>query len=354
MNDTVNREKFHQMLTLVKGGLSPREFVEQSSCFVFQGGFICTFNDEVACRMPVPLDFTGAVQAQQLLDILEKVEDVDLFVRVNKKGELEFKGDGKAFGITMDAEIFMPLDRVETPKDDRWAPLDDEFLIALDLVKHCVGTDESKFLLTCVHFHPDYIEACDNHQIMRYHIDTGLSKPFLLRGTSIAGIKNLGMTHIALTKSWVHFRNAAELTMSCRRYTEEYPDLNGAISAKGGEPIVIPKGLAKAAERAAIFAVTQPGSPLIKVSLSQDVLHITGLGVVGWYTEAKDVSYNGPDMRFVISPELLQKLSETHSNASISPTKLKVESAKKWEYVTVLGVADEPSAPAEEAPKKKK
>ena len=329
----INRENFLNDLEMVKAGLSPREFIEQSSCFVFSNKMVMTFNDEVACRKEIGIDVTGAVQAQSLLNILEKLDDPELKVRENEQGELEFRGQGKGFGVTKDTEIFLPIDRVEMP--EKWHPLPKEFTEAVGLVQHCISTDESRFLLTCIHLGPEYIEACDNLQVMRCKVKTGLKNSVLVRGTSIKSITSLGMDQAAMTKSWIHFRNQAGLIFSCRRYTENYPSLDKIISSEG-HPIVIPKGLAEASDRAAVFAQDKSGDPLVTVSISNGVIRLKGEGLSGWYREVKKTSYEGPPIEFVIAPELLKHISERYSDAQIGEDRLKVVGGG-WEYVTVLG-----------------
>lgn len=329
----IDRESFLNDLGMVKSGLSPREFIEQSSCFVFQEGMVITFNDEVACRKKVGLNITGAVQADSLLAILEKLDDPDLKVRENEKGELEFRGKRKGFGITKDAEIHLPIDRVEVPK--KWHELPKEFIEGIGLVQHCVSTDESRFLLTCIHLSPEFIEACDNLQIMRCYVKTGLKGSVLVRGTSLAHITSLGMDKMSLTKSWIHFKNQQGLVFSCRRYTEDYPSLDKLISFKG-HPIVIPKGLSQASDRAAVFAMDKAGDPLMTVTISNQMIRILGEGLSGWYKEVKKIDYEGPPMEFLIAPALLKHISENYSDAQITDIKLKVAGGG-WEYVTVLG-----------------
>jgi DNA polymerase III sliding clamp (beta) subunit (PCNA family) len=329
----IERETFLSDLNTVKAGLSPREFIEQSSCFVFQDEYVMTFNDEVACRKKIGLDITGAIQAASLLAILEKMDDPELMVEENDKGELEFKGKRKSFAVTKDAEIFLPVDKVETP--EKWRELPKEFTEAVGLVQHCVSTDESRFLLTCIHLHPDYIEACDNLQVMRCQIKTGLKDSVLVRGTSLAHIVSLGMDKIALTKAWIHFRNQQGLVFSCRRYAEDYPSLDKVIHCKG-HPMVIPKGLAQASERAAIFAVDKAGDALVSVTIKEGRIRIVGEGLSGWFKEVKKVNYSGPPMQFFIAPELLKYVSEKYKNAQITEDKLKVVGGS-WEYATVLG-----------------
>jgi len=329
----INREEFLNNLEAVKAGLSPREFIEQSSCFVFADGQVMTFNDEVACRKEVGLKLSGAVQAAALLDILGKITDEELKIRENEKGELEFAGKRKRFGITKDAEIFLPIDRVETP--EKWAPLPKEFTEAVGLVQHCVSTDESRFVLTCIHIHPEYVEACDNLQIMRVKLPTGVKESILVRGSSLNHIVSLGMDQMAVTKSWVHFKNQSNLIFSCRLYREDYPDLGAQIKVKGHD-ITIPKGVKEASERAAVFASNKSGDPLVGVSLTAGQIEISGEGLSGWYKERKGVAYEGPPMTFVIAPTLLMHISEHHNEARIGDSKLKVNGGH-WAYVTVLG-----------------
>jgi DNA polymerase III sliding clamp (beta) subunit (PCNA family) len=330
----INREEFLNDLEMVKAGLSPREFVEQSSCFCFRDGEVMTFNDEVACRKQVGLQVTGAIQANNLLAILEKLDDTELLIRENDKGELEFKGKRKGFGITKDAEIFLPIDKVERPK--QWVELPKEFTEAVGLVQHCVSSDESRFLLTCVHIHPNYVEACDNLQIMRVKVKTGVKSSILVRGTSLVHITSLGMDQMSMSKSWIHFKNHAGLILSCRIYSEDYPILDELMKVKGGD-IVIPKGLAEASERAAVFANDKSGDPHISVKIADGRVRLLGEGLTGWYREVKKVTYDGPTIEFVIAPELLHYISEKYSEAKINETKLKAEGGH-WTYVTVLGM----------------
>lgn len=346
----IDREKFLTILEMVKPGLSQREFLEQSSCYVFQDGKVMTFNDEIACRMDIPIKITGAIQAVTLLDILSKLDDPVLKVRENDKGELEFRGKKKGFGVNKDAEIFLPINQVEMPT--KWHPLPKEFTEAVGLVQNCVSSDESRFLLTCIHVHPDYVEACDNLQIMRYQMKMGLKSPILMRGTSIKYITSLAMDEVAITKAWTHFRNQAGLIFSCRKYVEDYPPLDRLVELDG-HPITIPKGVKDASERAAVFASDKSGDPLAMVSISSDAIRIRGEGLSGWYEESKSINYEGPPLRFSISPDLLRYISDQYSEAHISPDRLKV-SGNRWEYVTVLGTTEKAEVESPEPKKKRK
>ena len=87
----VNRENLLKELESVIPGLSPKEVIEQSSCFVFQDNVITTFNDEIACSIGTALDIKGAVPAKLLLEVLRKVTDEEVEIK-QKKGELSIFG----------------------------------------------------------------------------------------------------------------------------------------------------------------------------------------------------------------------------------------------------------------------
>lgn len=334
MSLRINREQLINELQMVRGGVSAREFIEQSSCFVFMDGRVLTFNDEVACRKKTCLNgIEGAVQAQHLLEILDRIPDDELEVEGGDNGELLFRGKRKEFGVVMDSEIHLPIDKVEVPTE--WKELSPEFTEAVGLVQHCVSTDENKFMLTCIHISEKWIEACDNLQLMRCRMDTGIQGSVLVRGTSLQNITQLAMSKIALTKSWIHFRNKSGLTYSCRRYSEEYP-MMGKVLKIEGHPVVIPRGLAEAAERAAVFAADKAEDALVSVMVKPGMLRIRGDGISGWYKETKKTTYEGPRIEFVISPELLKHISEKYKEAQISEDKLKVDGGT-WSYITVLG-----------------
>ncbi len=343
----VNREQFLNQLTLVKGGLSNREFLEQSSCIVFKDGEMMTFNDEVACRLKTSVLITGAVQASLLLDVLGRLDDEELEIRENKEQELEFKGKRKLFGLTKEAEIFLPIDRVEMPK--KWLPLSPAFVESVAMVQHCVSKDHSRFLLTCIHVAPEFIEACDNHQAIRCRLKSGLAESLLVRGTSLEPLVNLGVDQIAVTKSWLHFKNQQGLVYSCRRYVEDYPQL-GRLFEGNGNRVVLPKSLVQAAERAKLFAVDKVADASVGVALFEDTIQISGRGASGWYKERKRIRYDGERLEFLIAPDLLAQVSAKYEEAILLDNKLKVK-GDGWDYVTVLTVKGEEEAVKEETSK---
>lgn len=338
---SVNRELFLSQLDSVYPGISPKEIIEQSSCFVFHEGKVITFNDEVACRNECIAELSGAVQADPLLKILRKLEEEELDIEY-ADGELLIKGKRKKSGIRMEADITLPIDKIEEP--GKWTSLHPEFTEAIDIVKNTASKDQTSFNLTCVHITPDSIQSTDDTQVSCYKIDTGfdldissngqmVSGGVLLRRESVQHIVGLGMSKYSITKSWIHFKNKRGLIFSCRRYNEDYPDISRVLKVKGTKT-QLPKGLAKSAENADIFSSENDDNKII-VELKPGKVKITGQGVSGWHSELRNMNYEGPKMKFMIAPQLLSRISTQHNECQIADGALKVVEGK-FTYVTCL------------------
>ncbi len=340
----LNREEFLHVLESVSPGLSPREVLEQSNCFIFQKGQVFSFNDEVACRRPtgLPEEITGAVPSKPLLEILAKLKEDEIEVLASD-GEMIVTGERRSAGIRMEAEILLPLDAIEPPKS--WKTLPGDFAEAIKIVSHCAGKDADNFSLTCVHVHPNWLEACDDTQLCRWGMQTLVNAPTLVRSTALRHVSNFGMVQYSETDAWLHFRNESNLVLSVRRYlggADEFPDLGKAIRGEGTK-VQLPKGLVEAAERANVFSSEGGDNNRVMIELRPGKLKIEGRGVSGWYREAKRIKWAEDSVSFLIAPSLLSDLVKRHTEVSIGKGKLIVNGGP-YVYVAALGKpeAEEP------------
>jgi hypothetical protein len=335
MPQTVNREKILSQLEAVLPGLSTKDIIEQSSCFVFKGGQVMTFNDEVACVQKSDLQIEGAVKAAPLLAILRKMDDEEIAVE-ELDNEVQIKGKRKIVDVLKDKEILLPVENVEQP--GKWKKLSEGFLEAVDLVQSCAGKDDSQWNLTCVNLHPEWMEACDDVQMTRYMIPTGVKKSTLVRRTSLKSIVSLGVTKMSETETWIHFKNAEGLVLSCRRYIEAYPDLGPILDFKG-KKAPLPKGLDDIIDRAEVASSEDPDANEVTVELKSGKFRIRSVGLSMKYTEWKKTTYQGDDIKFMISPKMLKELTK-YDTCELTDSKLKVDNGKLV-YVTCLGIAEE-------------
>jgi len=331
----INREELLRQLESILPGLSTREIIEQSSCFVFRNKTVMTYNDEIACTQESCLPIEGAVQAVPLVSILRKLKEDELEITTSKE-ELLIRGKRKKAGIRMDADILLPIDSVDKPK--KWKDLPDDFANAISIIQQCSGKDETKFSLTCVHLTSKWIEACDGYQAARYKIRIEIEKSILVRKESIKHIVELDMTEFSETKNWIHFRNSSGLILSCRRWIENFPELSELLKVKG-TPTKFPKGLVEAVEKAVIFSAENAEDNQIIINLKPNKLRITGRGASGYYQEIKNIKYKGKSLSFRVAAELFADLIRHHNSCEITFDRLKVTTGK-YTYVTVLQVMD--------------
>ena len=339
----IEREHFLTQLELLRPGLSPKEIIEQSSCFVFIDGLIRTYNDEVSCSIKSPLDIQGAVQAQPLLNTISKIPTSHISIELGD-GEFLIKDKKRNAGIRMEAQVLLPFQSVELP--EKWKKINpQEFSDAVSLVTKCASKDESRFDLTCVHVTSEYIEAADTTQMCRHKIDLPVKQEFIVRAVSLNHIIGLGMSRISETPNWIHFKNPAGLVMSCRRQTDEYPKLSKFLKVEG-ELSTFPKGVSVAAEAASVFSSENADNDKITVVVSPNKdgkkgrLKVLGEGASGWYSEVKNIEYHGKPLKFRMSPDMLIGLLKQHQDCYINDTRLMIDTGN-YVYATALGAADE-------------
>ncbi|HEC66121.1 MAG TPA: hypothetical protein ENI23_12580 [bacterium] len=332
----VKREELVQKLESVLPGLATKPIIEQSQCFVFTDEKLVTFNDEVACSIDSPLDIQGAIPAKALLQLLNKLPEEEIEVRV-EENELLIRVGKKKTKLRMEEEMTLPIEELEEPT--KWRKIPKGLVQAINISLSCAGKDESQFVLTCIHIHPEWVEACDNFQVIRYPLKTGLKKSVLIKRDSLKAIVGLDMTEWSQTDNWTHFRNPLGLTLSCRRYLEDFPDLTKVLAIKG-KPMELPKNIKDVVVRAEIFSSENTANDSVMVRMKSGKMEIKGEGPSGWYKEVKSIEYDGPPLAFAIAPKLLVEISSKSTSCQLGDTGLRVD-GDGFTYVTCIEKVEE-------------
>lgn len=340
----VQRSTLIAQLETVRHGLSPKDIVDQASCFAFRDGKVFTFNDEVACWGPSAFNPEGkgiVVPSGPLLALLPKLPDDELDFSFTDEG-LVIKGKNKRTKIRVEGEIRLPIDTVTIAKPGDYFDAPDGFVEGLSLVEKCAGTDDADFKYTCINMTPKWIEACDNSQIARFRMKLpGLTDgSFLVRKEAIKSVLSLDVKKIATSGAWVFFKDDRGVVIACRRYVEEYLNLTAAIELVGsGVPAELPKGLGDAATNAAIFSAENGDDDQVLVKLKAGVASITGEGATGSHNELRRVKYDGPPVSFRISPKLLVRITTDYPECEVSGAAMRVV-VGRLTYVVSLAVPE--------------
>ena len=326
----VQRSLILSILESVSPGLATRELIQQGTCFVFTGGRVHKFNDEISCFREFPVPITGAVKAKSLLDLLSKMSEDEIEIDCDGT-TLQIKGKGKKCGLTMEADILLPIESVEDAVD--WSPVAQGFSEAVGIVHSCASTEESTFVLTCIRITPDFLEATDQYQVARYQIETGVKNVLLVRAECLKKLTSLDIQEVSESGSWLHFRNQAGLQLSCRKYQDKYPELDRHIESLGDTKITLPGGLKEVVDRCSIFSSENASGSYVLVEIQPDRIIISGEGPSGWYKEMKKTTFSGEPIKFSIAPKLLVELSSRANDCFVAPGRLGV-STGKFRYVT--------------------
>lgn len=318
----INRKSLLRCLEAVSPGLASREGVlEQGQCFIFQSGRLTTFNGEVACSIVSPLDLEGAVPAEPMLKLLRKIPEEELAVRIDS-GQLQIKGRDKWTAIRMESEVRLSLEDMEKPGAD-WKSLPKGFVGSLGIAVSCVSSDASLPVITCVHLTPDHLESCDNRQLIRCPLETGIAE-CLVRGSALKSVITMGVEEVNQTDNCLHFRNGNGLVLSCRRYEQNFPSLDGSLQCDG-PAVKLPEGLEQVVSRLEVFSSEAQGESLVLVTLTPGEIQLKGSGPSGWHRERYAVEYDGPEKRFVMNSRILLEAVKRSRDCVVGEDRVKVE-----------------------------
>ena len=337
----VNRSGFLQTLETVRPGLSTKPTVQQASSFVFDGGWVITFNDEVSCRRKsgLPADFYGAVPADPLCRALQATATDDVDLRVSD-GELQVKGSGEAFGVRLESEVVLPVDSIDKP--DEWSPLPKDFDEAVKSVCDVSGTNAEEFLTVCANLTPKWMEATDKIQVVRYGITLPISESFLVRQSSLKHLAAIQPSRVSETGDWLHFETAGKtgkMFYSCRRHRyDDYPDIGPSLKFRG-TPAVFPRGAADVTALAAVFSGEDKDSDKVDIDLKPGWMCVRGRASYGWGYKELKAGYDGPPVAFRITPAMLAHVIGKGNECEIfddgTRKRLRID-GERWTYVTGL------------------
>lgn len=349
MKTVLVKEEFLAVLQAAEAGLSRNEKLEQSTCFVMRNGYVHTFNEEVAVRAKsgLPKEFTGAVQAGTLLAFLKKTPAQKLTVTPGKGTLLVTAGGDEGSKFRYAEKIQLPIESVEAPVKDAWSKLPPNFGEAVSVVQECVGKDESKTAMSCVHLTPAHVEAFEKFQATRYAIKLPFDAPFLVKPKGLKHVTALDCTRVQAGDEWVHFRNDAGVQISCRRYDEEFPDLGPALSMAGGLTFELPDGLDAVISRAEDFSKENADENHLLVVLEDGLMKVEAIGMTAHYWKDMSVKYSGDPLAFLIAPKMLAEVVKRSNKVRINNEKLRVK-GPGWQYVTSLTDPDTARQAAEE------
>lgn len=321
-------------LEIVKPGLATKSIIEQSTSFAFIDGYVVTYNDEISIRHPVKdLSISGAIEAEQLYKLLDKLTQDDIEVQSEGSEVLLKSGRAKA-GFILQSEIKLPL--TEINKHTEWRLLPEGFCKALDFTMTTCSRDSSRPIYTCVFANSNGILiSTDNFRVSLYRLEALPVKSFLLPATSAQIVAGHDLVKISEGKGWIHFLTKQGTEFNCRVYAGNYPDLSKLLEVDGVK-IELPTTIQDVLDRASVFCTEELAlDQKVIVTISERRLKLRAEGNTGWFEEETNMGYRGNPLSFIINPHLLKTILGQTRHCIAGESSLKFV-GDKWQHIVSL------------------
>lgn len=332
----MNRNKLIDNLRMLLPGIdSSGSTVAQSDCIVFRDNIAYTFNDLVAVQSKMEFPYNGAVDANKLIQALSAMDGDDVSVSEDSGTLVIYSGKRKCRIKTPDS-VELPIDSLYLP--DTFNEVGAKFTEALATAATVTSKDANKYTMWCIHIHPDFVEASDNVQLLKWEVTTGVETPVLVPGHAASRLAKYAITEVGITDRWMHFRDISGLVYSVRTHDDKYMDMSGFYDVDGSE-VVFPADMAEVASRASGF-LDNAREDGVKVHLTNGTIRVEGHGNIAQYQEKAFVDYDGPAISFYVNPIVCKNLAKNVSTTVVSKDSIKVVT-EDYTYVAVLMEAEE-------------
>ena len=325
------------ILTNLKPGLAQKDIVEQMTHFIFTGSNAVTYNDQIYISHPFETPFKTSVPAQELLQLLQKVESKNTILKM-EENQLKVKcGKVSAgFSTLVEDQVFKLLPALEKQlRKSKWDRLPEQVQEGLKLTMFSTTQDMMKYSqgLTCVYANKNSITSSDGHRAGIFQLDDSIKHSFLLTAITIPELLKLDPIKYCLTDSWINFKNKEGTVFSVKKIVVEENVLKNVDKffdsfKKKKRKVKLPQdNLLKAVDVGAIIEQSQVDmEKRIKISISPDELIVGSKRETGWIKTSVEIDYEGKSVEFQIHPEYFSNILNHATTIYIGEDKVFFES----------------------------
>ena len=336
----ISVKDFKNALEIVKPGLATSETtIEQVTSFAFTKKNVITYNDEICITHPlVDLDMQGAIESDLLYKFLSKIKTKQIELSMSETDVTMKSGRIKAT-FNLNSEIKLPLDDEKLTTKGKWKDLPEKFVEAITMAKGCTSKDMINAKLNCVHINKSgIVEGTDGYRIFRYTFAEELPlKTVLIPASSITAIVRINPTQVAKGNEWIHFKNEAGTTISCRVLNDEFANTTPHLKeGKNGVKVEFPKELIDSLDTAEIFAENS----MVKITISKRKLKVNSSSQIATYNEEIALSNKAEPFAFQITPYLLKDILKQIAFCNIYKDRL-IFKNENWIYMTTLSILED-------------
>lgn len=304
----VKRSEFIEALSAVTVGTGGQMLLEGSLNVVLDDKWMRTYNDFLSVSYPFQSGIRSAVNHEDLMKILNRMEDEELMLQTDEEAPLVIRGEYVKVELpSSDVRIMKYIDDLSL-EDLDWQELPEKFMEGLwwcffsasrkkEEKNHsifCTGTD---------------MVSTDNYRVGVYNLEAE-TEPFLISASNAMALLKTGFhfERSVIVNGWIHFEGETGVVVSSRLLDEETydaPKVKGVVDAALEEldkhAYTFPDKFEDVLSRIAVFASSnEVFSELVDVTFSGSEIICEGRKEAGKIKERIPVKEKYPKIEFKI------------------------------------------------------
>jgi hypothetical protein len=294
----IRRTELLKALKQCLPGIESRDILMQGAdLFVFTGGFIYSYNNAISVRVPIESEglieahVEGAVKAQELYDIVNKLTGDSVTFTVKKKSWVLESGRARAELVLMEGDFSKRLAGIE-PDSKKWELVPPEFLSGIRACR----MQKNHSTLSGVFITESDIMSTDGFQMNRWAYKGPKIKNTWIGDEAVAELLKFdSIAAVQIKESWALFNTKDGAVFSVKVLDDKqwpHDKLLSVIEKNKKEPAdpagVFPKALYDVVDRASSFYMDIAAYKGVKLDISPDKITVTAKRPSGSFSESVD------------------------------------------------------------------
>lgn len=265
--------------------------LEGADTFVFQKGWIHSYNGSISVSVPFDTDgesISGAVRAPEFYGVISKLPVGELTIIPKEKYWL-IKLKKIRIEITLMEQELDGFIQELALDDVKWWGLPETFEEGMKCCKmNCQASDS----YGGVFVKDEVMASTDGRRINYFQLGKKM-ETFWIRDNSAGELLKLGdLKRYGISSAWVHFKNEQGVYFSCMKLNEEnfpFEKMEAVMEEHKQEKSdisnVLPDGIEKALDRASALSMEVSGFRAVKIVLRKDAVEVFSRRSAGSYSE---------------------------------------------------------------------
>lgn len=292
----INRKEFLLAMKAAMPGIeSGNCILEGADTFIFDKGFIHSYNDNISVSIPFPITnkqgekVSGAIKAKEFYDLINRYPGEEITL-IPKDTIWIIKSENAMAEFTLLENTLIDKIKDILPKKITWNPIPKDFINGIAISQF----SNNKSILSGIFVKDNIITSTDEIRINWYDMKESINDSFWITDKASKELINLNIIAFYISDSWVHFQTDNKSIFSCKRLDQtKYETVFEKIKAlldqhkkeKGDISNELPGKVIDAINRAAALSTNIESFNSVKLTFTTDYIEVYAERPSGKYTE---------------------------------------------------------------------